>query len=203
MFLDFPQIPTMPKVTVIPGAYYATKDVCVISTLLGSCVAACLWDPVAKIAGMNHFLLANRRYARDMPLTVTEAGRYGVQSMEILINAMIHLGADKRRIRAKAFGGGKVLETLGKDNFNCVGSVNERFIREFLATEGIPLDSDDLGGDLGRVIRFRTDTYAVYRRFVKKTSTYLVEREELGFWKKSIKRQREEEEAQKKKEILF
>lgn len=194
MFKDFPQIPVMPKVSLNPGEQFATKDVCVISTLLGSCVAACLWDPVAKVSGMNHFLLANRRYAREMPLNLTEAGRYGVQSMEMLINAMIHLGADKRRIRAKAFGGGQVLETLSKNNFNCVGGVNERFIREFLKTEGIPLESEDLGGELGRVIRFRTDTYTVYRRFVRKASTFLVEKEERGYWKKTIeKRQKEEE----------
>jgi chemotaxis protein CheD len=203
MFKDFPQIPDMPKVTVIPGAQHATKDPCVISTLLGSCVACCLWDPEAKVAGMNHFLLANRRYARELPVSQTEAGRYGVQSMEMLINAMIKLGAEKRRLRAKAFGGGQVLITRSKDNFNCVGNVNERFIREFLKTEGIPLESEDLGGELGRVIRFRTDTYTVYRRFVKKTATVLVETGERRFWKKSIERHVAEEKEQKKREILF
>ncbi len=193
----------MPKITVAPGDQHATKDACVISTLLGSCVACCLWDPETKVAGMNHFLLANRRYAREMPVSLTEAGRYGVQSMEMLINAMIKLGADKRRLHAKAFGGGQVLISLSKDNFNCVGNVNERFIREFLKAEGIPLDSEDLGGELGRVIRFRTDTYTVYRRFVKKTATVLVETEEKLYWKKSIARHVADEKAQKKREILF
>lgn len=197
MFKDLPFIPDMPKVVIHPGERYVIKGDCVISTLLGSCVAACLYDPVARVAGMNHFLLANKRYAREMPLTITEAGRYGVQAMELLINDMLRLGAGKSRIRAKVFGGGNVLQTMSRDNFACVGSVNARFIREFLKNEGIPIESEDLGGELGRVIRFRTDTYAVYRRFIKKAATFIVETKEHTYWEKSIKKHVAEEGGEK------
>lgn len=174
------------KVVLHPGDHYATNEPLVISTLLGSCVAACVYDPVAKIAGMNHFLLANRRYARNMPMSVTDAGRYGVHAMEILINDLLRLGADKKRLKAKAFGGGAVLEGIAKDNFACVGDVNERFIREFLSTEGIELTAEDLGGTQGRVIRFRTDNFAVFRKYIVPAATAKVERKERGFWQKQI-----------------
>jgi chemotaxis protein CheD len=181
------QIPAnLRRVVIHPGDHYATGGNELISTLLGSCVAACLYDPVARVAGMNHFLLANRRYAKNMPLNITDAGRYGVHAMELLINDMYRLGAEKKRIRAKAFGGGAVFEDVSTDNFLCVGEVNERFIREFLRTEGIPLEAEDLGGQQGRVIRFRTDTYAVYRKYIVKGATEKVEKKERGYWEREI-----------------
>lgn len=198
---SLPQLSHLPKISLNPGERYASKQPIVISTLLGSCVAACLYDPVAGVAGMNHFLLANRRYSRDMPVSVTEAGRYGINAMELLINDMLHLGASRSRIRAKAFGGGAVLESVARDNFLCVGGVNERFIREFLKNEGIPLESDDLGGNRGRVIKFRTDTFAVYRRFIVKTETFFVEKKERGYWKKTIERHAVED--QKKDDVIL
>jgi chemotaxis protein CheD len=174
------------RVVLHPGDHYATNEDVMISTLLGSCVAACLYDPVARVAGMNHFLLANRRYAKNMPVNITDAGRYGVHAMELLINDMYRLGADKKRIKAKAFGGGAVLDTIATDNFLCVGEVNERFIREFLKTESIPLEAEDLGGKQGRVIRFRTGTYAVYRKYIVGGATEKIEKQERGYWEKEI-----------------
>lgn len=183
----------MPRYVITPGEQHSGAGTFLVSTLLGSCVAACLYDPVAKVAGMNHFLLANRRYAKEQPLNITEAGRYGMHAMELLINEMVLLGAQRKRLRAKAFGGGAVLDVVSKDNFLCVGDVNARFVREYLASENIPLEASDLGGELGRVIRFRTDTYAVYQRYIKKASTFVVEKKELGYWKKSIERHQIEE----------
>ena len=174
------------KVLIHPGDHFATKSPVLISTLLGSCVAVCLFDPETKVAGMNHFLLANRRYARNLPLSVTDAGRYGVNAMELLINDLMRLGADRGRLKAKAFGGGAVLPDVGTDNFLCVGDVNERFIREFLKTEGIKLVAEDLGGNRGRVIRFRTDTFAVYRKYIIPQETVQIEKQERGYWEETI-----------------
>jgi len=188
-----PDVPELPKVVLHPGERHASASPVQITTLLGSCVAACLYDPVSGVAGMNHFLLANKRYSRDMPISITEAGRYGVNAMELLINDMLHLGAARKNIRAKVFGGGLVLGAVTHDNFLCVGSVNERFIKEFLHNESIRLEAEDLGGDRGRVIRFRTDTYAVYRRFIQKTQTFVIEKKELGYWKKTIEQHKKED----------
>jgi chemotaxis protein CheD len=183
--------PDLKRVVIHPGDHYVAKEPLIISTLLGSCVAACLFDPGSGVAGMNHFLLANRRYARNIPMNVTDAGRYGVHAMELLINDMMRLGADRRRLKAKAFGGGAVLKDVSNDNFLCVGDVNVRFIREFLQTEGIQLVAEDLGGTQGRVIRFRTDTYAVYRKYIVATETIQIEKQELGYWKSTIQKEEE------------
>ena len=175
------------RVVLSPGEYFASEKKVIISTLLGSCVAACLWDEQNRVVGMNHFLLAHRRYAKNEPVCHTEAGKYGIHSMELLINEMMKLGAHRENLRAKAFGGASVLDISRRDNFSCVGEVNSRFIVEFLQTDGIPLVASDLGGDVGRVIHFVSDDFSVYSRKMRKTAQERIVEEEQGFWKRSIK----------------
>ena len=103
------------RFTIDPGEYHVASGNVVISTLLGSCVAACLWDPVKRLIGMNHFLLANQRYSKSLSVIQSEAGRYGIHAMELLINAMLKAGADRANLQAKAFGGGNVLQNLYKN----------------------------------------------------------------------------------------
>jgi chemotaxis protein CheD len=161
-----------------------------VSTLLGSCVSACLYDPLTKIIGMKHFLLSNRRYASNMPYYITEAGRYGIHAMGILINEMMKLGAKRENIHAKAFGGSSMIRDFERtDNFFCVGDVNSSFIRDFLSTEKIPLVISDLGGDTGRVIYFCSDDFSVYVRKIKKTANRTLTQREKQFWKKSLEAQ--------------
>jgi chemotaxis protein CheD len=191
--------PSSKQVRIEPGGHRATNEKMVLSTILGSCVAACLYDEVSGIAGMNHFMLANRRYSKSMAMSTTDAGRYGIHAMELLINDMLKLGASRQRIKAKVFGGGRILETGSKDTFYCVGEVNQRFIREFLELERIETLALDLGGELGRVIHFRTDTFQVFRRWIKKTETLDVERKEHWLWKQSI----EEHETPREDTVLF
>ena len=180
--------PLHERIILKPGEHTVVARGPVLQTLLRSCVAACLYDEAAGLAGMNHFLLANRRYAKDMPVNVTEAGRYGIQAMELLINDMLKRGADKRRLKAKAFGAGRILESETHDNFLCISDVNARFIREFLDTEGIPLLAEDLGGELGRVIHFHTENFSVFRRYIAKTETVQIEENERHFWSVEIQK---------------
>jgi len=182
-------ISNLPQVEVRPGDRYATAASFDIKTLLGSCVAACLYDQEAKVAGLNHFLLAAPRYSKDMPFTATEAGRYGIHAMELLINDMVKIGATRSRLRAKVFGGASVLGLAREARFLCVNEVNQRFIRDYLATEGIPIMSEDLGGNLGRVIHFHSDSYRVFRRFIQKSQTEVVEKDEHSYWKTAVERQ--------------
>ncbi len=178
------------RVSLSPAEYYASAESVTISTLLGSCVAACLFDPVKQIVGMNHFLLGNRRYAREMPLSATEAGRYGVHAMELLINEMMRLGASRASLRAKAFGGATIMSSRAEaGNFLCVGEINARFIREFLANEGIPLLAEDLGGPKGRVIHFSNGDYAVFVRKIEQTRSERVARRDRAVWQRAIERQ--------------
>ncbi|HXU43493.1 MAG TPA: chemoreceptor glutamine deamidase CheD [Burkholderiales bacterium] len=121
---------------ILPGQYHATPDDVVIVTVLGSCVSACLWDPARHIGGMNHFMLPGAAGGAAVP-----SANLGVYAMEVLINRMLKLGAERRRMVAKVFGGASVLE--GMDALN-VGTQNGTFVLEFLAEEGIPVVAQDL-----------------------------------------------------------
>ncbi len=126
-------------VKILPGEYYASGRDMVIVTTLGSCVSACLWDDTCKVGGMNHFMLPEST-ASGYDLHA-ESGRYGVFAMELLINELIKLGAQKSRIKAKVFGAANVLKDLVSSN---VGERNAEFVARFLATERIPILACDL-----------------------------------------------------------
>ncbi len=175
-------------VTLNPGDYYVTDQDAIISTLLGSCISACLYDPVNKVMGMNHFLLSRAGY-NNASQGLSDAGRYGVHAMELVINDMLKLGAKRKYIQAKAFGGGNVLSSgIENDNYFTVGEQNVRFIREFLNTEDIPMVKYDLGGDYGRVVRFYAGDYSVYVKRIKKITPDLVKRDR-EYLKNSLEKQ--------------
>jgi chemotaxis protein CheD len=177
-------------VNILPGEYYVTNRPATIHTLLGSCVSACLFDPVNRVVGMNHFLLSNRRYALELPICMSEAGRYGIHAMELIINEMLKLGAKRSNLRAKAFGGGSIyLNPDVRDNFFCVGEVNTRFIREFLKNDGIPLVAEDLGGEKARVIHFLFDDYSVHVKKIGQSTASDLVKTERQFWLKNIETQ--------------
>ena len=131
------------------GEVVASATPMLVQTLLGSCVAVCLRDPVASIGGMNHILLPGRCDGDNRP------SRCGVQAMELLINAIMNQGGDRRRLVAKVFGAGNVVATLQSPT---VGERNAIFVRDFLAAERIPLVAQRLGGTHAVQVHFRTDT---------------------------------------------
>ena len=177
-------------INLLPGEYYATNRPVMIRTLLGSCVSACMYDPVNRIVGMNHFLLSNRRYSQEIPVCLSEAGRYGIHAMELLINDLLKNGAVRKNLRAKAFGGGAIYLKPGvKDNFYCVGDVNTQFIREFLANEGIPLIAEDLGGERARIIHFFSKDYSVHVKRIGKTIPRDLTVYERKYWLKMMETQ--------------
>jgi chemotaxis protein CheD len=185
------------RVVIHPGEHHVVKTEMMISTLLGSCVAACLYDPVMRVIGMNHFLLANKRYARENPQVLqSEAGRYGMHAMELLINNMLKAGAQRRNLRAKVFGGGNVLPGVsgGGDSFFAVGNVNSRFILEYLQQENIPVVAKGLGGSHGRIIHFVSTDFSVFVKRIAKSRTLEVEKKEKQYWNKSIQEHEKEEE---------
>lgn len=140
-------------VKILPGQYYAASGTGAITTVLGSCVSTCLWDPLRKIGGMNHFMLPGDGEGPASP--AAPSARFGVYAMEVLINEMIHLGADRRRMVAKVFGGGRVLQGFGSLD---VGAKNCQFVLEFLATEGIPVVARDLLDVYARKVLFFPET---------------------------------------------
>ena len=132
---------------ILPGQYHADASGALIVTVLGSCVSACLWDPVRRLGGMNHFMLPGATGAASATL--------GVYAMEVLINRMLKLGAERSRLVAKVFGGASVLE--GMDALN-VGMQNGAFVLEFLAEERIPVAAQDLYDVCPRKVYFFTRT---------------------------------------------
>jgi chemotaxis protein CheD len=134
------------RVHIIQGEFHVTDnpDV-VITTLLGSCVSACLRDPQANVGGMNHFLLPGP----DEASGVQEAERYGVHLMELLVNGLLRRGAARERLEAKLFGGARTMAGLSD-----IGARNASFAERFLQNEGIRLIGGSLRGELGRRIQF-------------------------------------------------
>lgn len=145
-----------------PGMMFAKNGQYIISTILGSCVSICLWDPILRIGGMNHYLL---------PLWNGEGlptPRYGNVAIAMLIEKMISLGSRRETLKAKIFGGASVLESVG--GLLEVGSRNITLAEETLETENIGVLGYDVGGTVGRKIIFFTESGDVFvRKFEKKT----------------------------------
>ena len=137
------------RLTVAQGDSVASRDPDIVyTTVLGSCVAVCLYDAAAKVGGMNHFLLAD-----PAPLAGEEGhllNRYGLHSMELLINAMLKRGATRSQLKARIYGGASMREGLGE-----IGRRNIAFARKFLSNENIPVLGEDVGGTSARRIEFR------------------------------------------------
>lgn len=131
----------------IGGVFATDKADAVIRTVLGSCVAACLFDPVSRVGGMNHFMLpcADERDTEDLT-------RFGGHAMEVLIGAIQKLGGARPRLKAKLFGGGHVLNTA--PSLRSVAARNIAFIEQYVHDEGIEVMSQDLGGYLARRVHF-------------------------------------------------
>lgn len=120
----------------------------IISTILGSCIAVCLHDGIARIGGMNHFVLPQPK--GDGSAGLADAQCYGVHSMELLINEMMKRGANRKRLRAHIYGGAKIFSGLG-----AIGEANALFAKHFMETEGIPVGHIDTGGTQARKVEFR------------------------------------------------
>lgn len=138
------------------GEYQVSDDpnLC-LTTLLGSCVATCIWDSRRKIGGMNHYLLPGHVGGDETLL------RYGVNAMELLINGLMKTGSQKRDLQAKIFGGAQMLNSSSQ-----IGAVNSAFAMEFLHAEGIDLVGQSLGGRRGRRLRFFPTTGRAQQRFM-------------------------------------
>jgi chemotaxis protein CheD len=171
----------IPRVTIHIGGLRASREPAVIDTVLGSCIAACLYDPVAAIGGMNHFMLPH-----GIDIGNPNSTRYGVHAMELLISELMRLGANRKRFRAKVFGGGHVLKI--QESESGVPQRNIEFVRRFLANEQIPIVKEDVGGYKPRRIMFHTDTSRALMKYLGRTDAERTAEEEMVYLI-SLKRQ--------------
>ncbi len=145
------------EVSIHIGELYASKQPAVIHTVLGSCVAACLYDPVMQLGGMNHILLVGT----SRPTAGDETARFGINAMEQLINKIVSLGGIRSRLQAKVFGGGHLLN-LAEDKRP--GTKNIKFVLDYLKTDGIEILSQNTGGSFSRKLYYHTDTFDIFMK---------------------------------------
>lgn len=152
---------------ILPGEFYVTKQEEAISTVLGSCISACIWDETMAIGGMNHFMLpikgdsfGSHGWQQDNSYTC----RYGLWAMEYLINEILKHGGSRHNLKVKLFGGGSVIASMTSD----VGEKNIAFAKEYIENEGLEIVGSDVGGPWPRKVLFFP---ATGRALVKKLQT--------------------------------
>jgi chemotaxis protein CheD len=163
-------------IKILPGQYHSARAEGAITTVLGSCVSTCLWDPVERIGGMNHFMLPGDTASAGSPWAAS--ARFGVYAMEVLINEMIRLGADRRRMIAKVFGGAQLL--AGFERLD-VGAKNSEFVLDFLRVEGIRVAAQDLLGVCPRKVHFFIDSGKVQVKRLSLTPNETVQKREREY----------------------
>ncbi len=137
---------------ILPGEFYITPHDELITTVLGSCVSACIWDTSRRIGGMNHFMLPHDTSGSGSWGNIEAlraSTRFGNYAMEQLINELLKHGAQRKNLQVKVFGGGRVLAQMTD-----VGMRNIAFVRHYLRTEGFPVLAEDLGDVWPRKVVF-------------------------------------------------
>jgi chemotaxis protein CheD len=162
------------KKMIMPGEYHVSWAPAEITTLLGSCVAACLWDSHRKIGGMNHFMLPDSPNEAHSLGDRTKSMRYGLYAMEVLVNDLLTMGAKREHLQAKVFGGANITGAL---NTQHVGKRNAEFVIDFLYRDKIKVVASDLGGPHSRRVRFNTQISAVRVERVASANSAAIQQE--------------------------
>jgi chemotaxis receptor (MCP) glutamine deamidase CheD len=163
------------------GQYHASRLPTVIRTVVGSCVAVCLYDPSTETGGMNHIFLPGKNETESFEVSA----RYGVHAMELLTARLVKLGADRTRLIAKAFGGANIFPEMNAGRN--IGKRNSEFVISYLEKESIRLVSCNLGGTTGKKIFFHTDTGDVFLQHLKPSSLGVIVDEEMAAQKTIIR----------------
>ncbi len=166
---------------ILPGEYYVSMHGELISTVLGSCISACIRDVKMGIGGMNHFMLpigCEDTHAGKEHLT--DATRYGNFAMEILINEILKAGGRKKNMEVKIFGGGSVLANMTKID---IGNKNIRFVHEYLKEEELDIISEDVGDVYPRKVLFFADTGKVRVKRLRKINNNTIKMREEKYRK--------------------
>lgn len=160
-------------VKVLPGEHYVTRNPGeMLVTVLGSCVTACMRDPVTGRGGMNHFMAPESSTGTWSGMSAEE--RYGNFAMEKLINAILGTSGRRDRLEVKLFGGANVIRSSFR-----VGSENIDFVRDYVQREGLNVIGDDLGGELPRRIHYYPVTGKAYRLFLRRSADSEIFKQEL------------------------
>ena len=160
---------------VAPGGWAVENDR-PIATLLGSCVAVCLYDPQLRLGGLNHFMLPSFERSTNRDFDTLLCGSF---AMEALYNGLLARGARKSRLQAKAFGGGTIIASLAQTG---IGERNVEFAKDWLQRESIHLVAADVLGPWSRKIVFNPQTGDVFsRRMSQAAEAARIAREEQAY----------------------
>lgn len=171
---------------ILPGEFYITRSDEAITTVLGSCISACIRDPLAGVGGMNHFMLPEDTTQGKSSWLDADAGlatRYGSFAMESLINGLLKLGARRERLEVKLFGGGKILN-LDID----VGERNIEFARRWLKTEGYSIVAEDVGLSVPRRVVYFPTTGKVRVKHLRTLECREIAQREQQYLRKTVEK---------------
>ena len=162
---------------ILPGEYYVTKNNEAITTVLGSCVSACIRDKVIGIGGMNHFMLPmNKSVSKEEVAAMSDAARYGNFAMEKMINDILKHGGTRGNLAVKIFGGGRVLKNMQSLD---IGNGNINFVRDYIVTEELTLVGEDVGDVFPRkVIYFPKTGKVKVKKLRQMHNRTIIERED-------------------------
>lgn len=171
---------------IMPGEYFVSDEPMVVYTVLGSCVSACIRDPIEKIGGMNHFMLPqpNGDGQHD---SWGESARYGSYAMELLINEILKRGGRKERLEVKIFGGGKIY-----DGNNDIGAGNANWVLDYLQREGLPPVTVNIGDVFPRKVYFFTESGRVLMKKIERIKNRTIFDREAQY-QETFKRKKEED----------
>lgn len=147
--------------SILPGEFFVSRDPMVVYTVLGSCISACIRDPIVEVGGMNHFMLPEPKEGGSD--SWGESTRYGSYAMESLINEILKRGGLKSRLEIKLFGAGKIYE----GNID-VGANNAKWVIGYLKSEGLATVKTDLGDVCPRKVYYFTDSGRVLMKKIER-----------------------------------
>jgi chemotaxis protein CheD len=165
------------SVHLLPGDWFIATVGEIVVTVLGSCVATCLYDPVTKIAGVNHFMLPG-----DAGTDREGNAKFGVYSMELMITDLQRHGVQRANLEAKVFGGGSVLDSVASAH---IGEKNVAFALDYLERERIPITARDLLGMKARKLLYDASTNRAFVKYVTSRETKRVVEEESSYSKRA------------------
>jgi chemotaxis protein CheD len=171
------------------GEYFVSTQDIILSTVLGSCVAVCVYDSVLGVGGMNHFMLPENVQLDENSRIYTRDTKYGIHAMDMVINDALKKGAKRENLRAKIFGGA----SSGGNPYGArVGENNVKFAEKYLFLEGIPLVSRDTEGKEARKLFFYPQTGKVFLKRIHKPEYFeeveRMDREAMGAKMKTLEK---------------
>ena len=172
--------------SILPGEFFVSREPMVVYTVLGSCISACIRDPIVGVGGMNHFMLPEPKEHQSGDSWGGESTRYGSFAMESLINEILKRGGVKSRLEIKLFGAGKIYE----GNID-VGANNAKWVIGYLKSEGLATVKTDLGDVFPRKVYYFTDSGRVLMKKIERIKNQTIQERENIYAEKIKQREQQ------------